>query len=74
MSILTAAQAAALRSELARLQTRAPSTIPEFNTKRAERIAEIEGALDTGVIVEPEHDPLLERVLKRTRGGDKFGR
>jgi hypothetical protein len=52
MPLLTATQATALRNELARLKSRVPSAIPEFNVKRAERIAEIETTLDTGVILE----------------------
>ena len=58
--LLTSTQATDLRNELARLKSRAPSTIPEFNAKRAERIAEIESLLATAE-VELEIDPGLAR-------------
>jgi hypothetical protein len=72
---VTAAHAASLRAELARLLAAQPSRIPAFAAGREARRLELEAAL-AGPI-EPAPDPRdepLERLLRSAGGGDRFDR
>lgn len=63
-----------IESELNRLRSAAPTALPWFAERRRARIAELEAALTLAAEPTPAPDSRVEKALRRSGGGDKFGR
>jgi hypothetical protein len=63
-----------IETELNRLRSAAPTSLPWFAERRRGRIAELEAALALAPVPTPAPDARVEKALRAAGGGDRFGR